>query len=153
MNREHNTNDLSLQNDPASAWLGKRPPRFTPTLVAIAIFTTLTLIFLIYIFDLFPGKKCDTVDECVSKADQMASAGKFEPALECLDIALELAGEQPDPAYAYVWCRRGDVLRLSSDPEEAISAYHTCIDWSEEDAAYVELRAYAHSWLEQLETP
>jgi hypothetical protein len=133
--------------DPLAGWPGRG---ISPTLIGVALFTTLTLIFLIWVFGLFPGNTCKTIDECVAKADQMASAGKFDPALHSLESAIQMAQNEPHAPYAYLWCRRGDILLLVDSVEQAVTDFETCIEWSGDDPGLLTLREHANLQLQQL---
>jgi tetratricopeptide (TPR) repeat protein len=73
---------------------------------------------------------CPSVEICAEQASEAMMTGQFEDAVRHYNQALEFVPPDEQPAFAYLWCERGEALMTLELPDEARDSFENCLDWA-----------------------
>jgi hypothetical protein len=131
----------------APGWMNRLKSR--PVLF-IVIGVVLVGVLILVISSLSGGVSCSTVEDCVAQANPLRDQGDLTGYLAYIAAAIDRVPADRHPAYAGLWCDRGDVERQLRQVDEAIRSFTSCMDWTQGDPALQPMRDRAAMALEEL---
>ncbi len=131
----------------APGWMKQLKSR---PILFVLIGVVLVGILILVISSLSGGVSCATVEDCVVIANPLRDQGDLEGYLKYIDAALDRVPADRHPAYAGLWCDRGDVEKQLGQMDEAIRSFTNCMDWTQGDPALQMVRDRALMGLEGL---
>jgi serine/threonine protein kinase len=120
-----------------------------PVILVIAgvIVVAISILILSRIFN---GVSCPTIQDCQAQADQLRRQGDLEGYIQYIDKALDLVYSIDYPAFAILWCDRGDAERQLGQISQASGSYTNCIEWTQGNPELQPLRDRANDSIRTL---
>ncbi len=93
---------------------------------------------------------CNTPEECQALAEGLQGDGDLAGALNAINTAIHLVPAGDYPAFHYIVCFEGELYQQDQDWDEAIRSFETCIEWTEGDPGFEDVRIYAQEQIDAI---
>jgi serine/threonine protein kinase len=93
---------------------------------------------------------CNSIDDCLSVAEERWGRNDLVGVVAALDTAIGYVPDDEHPPHAHIWCQRGEALVASNQIEEAIGSFDNCMNWTEDNPEFEDIRNFAQIQIEEL---